>query len=152
MNNPYEASASGAASTPLPRSRGARAHLVISLVIAVFCAVQLVGVAVAILEFIKDARHSGYPDPVPYALLAGKAVMPFTLALAGIFLGFGRKLSAALFAAYLVQYVFTVVPTGRFNLITIGLAVAFLVYALWRWKSGQLTGWPEARGLKRAGA
>lgn len=142
VNNPYDASRSTTDHVPAPPSWAEKAHLVVSVLIGLFCALQFLGVWFAILEYVTAARTGLYPDPVPYVQLAHKALMPFTLALAGVFLAFRRRLSVLLFAAYILQYAIEVVPTGRMDVFSLTLVLLFLAYALWRWKSGRLTGWP----------
>lgn len=137
MDNPYRSPDAGdirpAVSSPWPR----RTHAAISILVGLFCAAQFVSVWLLALDMVLNGGAEGF-----YLQLAGKVLMPFTLALAGVFLAFGRKLSAIFFAAYLVQYVVTF---GAFNIPTLVLAFAFLAYATYRWKAGQLSGWPGKR-------
>lgn len=139
MNNPYEAPASANNARDLAN---ARIHLLISLLIAAFGAYYFVVVWIDVLRYIMDGRPDSGFGSIGYGDLASVTLTPLTLAVAGVCLVFRRKLSVLLFAAYLFQYFLKYVGTDRFNLLAFGLVLAFGGYALWRWKAGQLTGWP----------
>lgn len=136
MSNPYQVPATErpVRSSPWP----GRAHQAVAILIALFCAMQFLAVWLAVLDMVKTVGISN----APILQLAGKVVMPFSLALGGIFMAFGRKLSAVFFAAYLVQYLVAYGTSGRMDLVSVALVFAFLAYALWRWKAGELSGWP----------
>lgn len=139
MSNPYQVSGTEQVvpASPWP----GRAHLTIAIFIALFCAMQFLAVWLAVLAMVKNVGIANSP----LVELGGKLVMPFSLALGGIFLAFGRKLSAVFFAAYLIQYLVTYGTSGRMDLVSVAVVFAFLAYALWRWKTGHLSGWPRPR-------
>ena len=137
MENPYQAPRSKGADQARP-TRG-KVHAVFSLIIALVCILQFLGVWTLVLRFVAEDGLS----EIPFALMAKKVVLPFSLALGGVFLVFGRKLAAIFFAAYLVQYLVEFGTSGRLNLLTVAMAVVFLAYALWLWKVGLLRGWPN---------
>ncbi|WNH52227.1 hypothetical protein [Stenotrophomonas oahuensis] len=123
-------------------SRAARiAHRVVSILIAAFCALQFVGIWALMLRYLSEFGLG----EVSLVDIAQKLAMPFTLALAGVFLAFGRKLSVLLFAAYLLQYAYIYGGSGRIDVISLTLILGFTAYAAWRWKTGALNGWPQRR-------
>lgn len=136
MENPYQAP--GHNGTDQARTARGKLHDVVCVLIALFCILQFVGVWALVLRFVKDHGL----DEMPILLLAQKTALPFTLALGGVFLVFGRRLAAIFFAVYLVQYAVAFGANGKFNVLTVALAMAFLAYALWLWKVGLLRGWP----------
>jgi hypothetical protein len=145
MSNPYQVPGTEQVvrASPWP----GRAHLTIAVLIALFCAMQFLAVWLAVLEMVKNVGIAN----APLVELGGKLVMPFSLALGGIFLAFGRKLSAVFFAAYLIQYLVAYGTSGRMDLVSVAVVFAFLAYALWRWKTGHLSGWPRPRrGIRTA--
>lgn len=139
MSNPYEVPGAVPVipSSPWP----GRAHLTLAILIELFCAMQFLVVWMAVLEMVKNVGMAN----APLLELGGKLVMPFSLALGGIFLAFGRRLSAVFFAAYLIQYLVAYGTSGRMDVVSVALVFAFLAYAMWRWKTGHLSGWPRPR-------
>lgn len=145
--NPYGRPESALQHTPVQTSRAARiAHRIIAILIATFCALQFVGIWALILRYVFDYGLG----EMPLVAIAQKLAMPFTLALAGVFLAFGRKLSVLLFAAYLLQYAYIYGGSGRIDVISLTLILGFTAYAAWRWKQGALTGWPHAKAQAAA--
>ncbi|MGH8038461.1 MAG: hypothetical protein ACREPD_12010 [Stenotrophomonas sp.] len=139
MSNPYQVPATEQTVRTSPWR--ARTHKAVAILIALFCALQFLAVWLLVLDTVKTVGFAN----APILALAGKVVMPFSLALGGIFMAFGRKLSAVFFAAYRVQYLVAYGTSGRMDLISVALVFAFLAYALWRWKAGELSGWPGRR-------
>lgn len=138
--NPYARPETPLDAAPAKSTRVAGiVHRVISILIALFCAMQFLSVWTLML---RSVAHYGL-DQVSLMFIAKTMLMPFTLALAGVFLVFGRRLSVLLFVAYLMQYAFEYGSTGNMDLLSQALVVAFLAYAVWRWKAGALTGWPR---------
>lgn len=140
--NPYGRPESALQPMPVHASRAARiSHRVISILIGAFCALQFLGIWALILRYVSDFGVG----EMPLVAIAQKLAMPFTLALAGVFLAFGRKLSVLLFAAYLMQYAYMAGRSGRADVVSLALILGFTAYAAWRWKQGALTGWPHAK-------
>ena len=140
--NPYGRPESALQPMPVHTSRAARiAHRVIAILIGTFCALQFVGIWALMLRYLSDFGLG----EVSLLDVAQKLAMPFTLALAGVFLAFGRKLSVLLFAAYLLQYAYINGGSGRIDVVSVALILGFTAYAAWRWKTGALTGWPRSR-------
>ncbi len=119
----------------------------ISILIAVFCSLQFVVMGVVILRYVKLFGFTA----VPVGFVVQSLLTPFTLALAGIFLAFGRRVAVALFVAHLCQRAFEFGGNGgRFETIPVGLVLAFLCYSIVLWKGGVLTGWPRGWTRERA--
>ncbi|WP_313456378.1 hypothetical protein [Stenotrophomonas sp.] len=116
-------------------------HRLISILIAAFCSVHFMSMWIMILRSLSEWGL----ELMPPSYIAKLIVMPLTFALAGVFLAFGRRISVLLFAVYLAMYAIRFGAGGGYHLPTLVLAIAFLAYSAWRWKTGALTGWPQRR-------
>ncbi len=113
-------------------------HRLIAILIAAFCSVHFMSMWIMILRSVSEWGL----ELMPLGYIAKLVVMPLTFALAGVFLAFGRRMSVLLFVAYLAMYAIRFGAGGGFHVPTLVLAIAFLGYSTWRWKTGALTGWP----------
>ena len=137
-DNPYRAPAyAGTVETPATTTRGTM-HLVLSILIGVLCALQFLGIWLAMIDFVSEF---GWVQP-PLTLLT-KLALPFTLLLGGLLLAFGRRLAALCFAAYLLQYgVEALLRDNAVDLLSLAMIGLFLAYSIWLWRRGKLRGWP----------
>lgn len=142
MTNPYEAPASGVEKEH--GSRPSSAHRVVSALIAVLCGLQFAGVTWSVIAYMAAGGTGPDGAPIRFLPLAVTLLMPLSLFLGGIFLVLGRTVSGVFFAAYLVQYLLNISAYGGAKALPIVTGLAFLAYAVWRWKAGHLTGWPAS--------
>ena len=113
-------------------------HRLIAILIAAYCSAHFMSMWIMVLRSLSEWGL----EQMPLSYIAKLIVMPLTFALAGVFLAFGRRISALLFVAHLSMYAIRFGAGGGYHWPTLVLAIAFLAYSSWRWKSGALTGWP----------
>ncbi|WP_447901264.1 hypothetical protein [Stenotrophomonas sepilia] len=142
MNNPYEIPASDAQSGR--PNKASPAHSVASILIALLCVLQFLGVCLDVAMRVTAGVPGSDGAPIRVLPMAVLMLMPLSLALGGVFLAFGRTVSGVFFAAFLAQYLLKGYATGQFKILPIVFGLTFLAYAVWRWKAGQLKGWPAA--------
>lgn len=142
MNNPYEVPASGAQSGR--PNRASPAHSAASILVALLCVLQFLGVCLDVAMRVMAGVPGPDGAPIRVLPMAVLMLMPFSLALGGVFLAFGRTVSGVFFAAFLAQYLLKGYATGQFKMLPIVFGLTFLAYAVWRWKAGHLKGWPAA--------
>ncbi|WP_282297193.1 hypothetical protein [Stenotrophomonas sp. PS02289] len=142
MNSPYSPPQAALPDTsPAMPRLPALLHRLIAILIAAFCSVHFMSMWIMVLRQVSEYGL----ELMPLSYIAKLMVMPLTLALAGVFLAFGRRVSVLLFAAYLAMYAIRFGAGNGYHWPTLLLAIGFLGYSAWRWKTGALTGWPQRR-------
>lgn len=120
---------------------------VVTLLIGLLCVVQFLYTWYLVIVMLRDF---GVYDT---GRLLTSLIMPLCLFLGGVFLVFGRRLSALFFIAYVLLYMYEMGKREDFgslgsaamamgSLGNLVMAMGFVGYALWLWKLGELRGWP----------
>jgi hypothetical protein len=137
MHNPYEPPVAPAVSPgKKPGKERGYLQLALSLLIALFCTLQMWGILFLLIRNFGALVQDG---SVPLLALGAKLTLPLLLFVSGILLLFQRKLALYGFGVYLVGVVLLRMHNDYgTSPLTLLPAVGFLAYALYLYKRGRL--------------
>lgn len=142
LENPYHQPQSTLlpSETRLPRW-GRIACRLICILIAVYCMGQF---ALNVLVAYRFLSLTG-AGMVPLVNLLELVITPLVLAIAGLLLACGRRMSVFVFIAYLCLRVADYGVYSIFLSPPLAVVLAFLSFAVLLWLGGALSGWPRRR-------
>lgn len=133
MHNPYQAPESAIASS---KPKGRFAQLTISILIAVFCTLQIWGISYLI---ISTWNTLGVGETTSIFWILSRLIQPMLLFLSGIFLLFQRKIATYGFSIYVIAGLLTLPEVGRGGaILSLLIVLSFLAYSAFLHKKGKL--------------